>query len=449
MKLKTLVGSMAILGLVSTSAFAAPAGGNKHSYENGLSDQQKFWYSVMNRNQDNNGTMEMKTLRPGQIKASGEVSTKAQYQDKGGAHRDGTVGFYSDNPTSSIALATADLYFDGRINQHITAHIAVAYDVNNTADYLVAQKGVGHYNADELIYKDGTFGYTKEFYFPEASIELNYGKMFVNVGRQYLNFGSAAHDSITQPVTEALSLSDQDAVTVGGQALGSFYIDGSVYKGAPYANSAAEFSRTTNEVHGFSLDLGFAQKDDGYSFNFYGDYLSDMADVGDVYSSLNNVSGTYEAALPNVTARAIPAIALHGEFAIGDYNRFMLMANYVTALKRFDSEVLSTTYGAFTNPDAIYKGAKPAAWMLEGDYQFIPDQNLTIGFEGTVDAQNIREQGSDFNLPENRFLAAYTIGLAKHVKLEGQYTFDKDYGVNDGGSGENNNTLTARLRVGF
>jgi len=433
MKLKTLVGSMAILGLVSTSAFAAPAGGAKHS-RNWNQKEKDFYMSIMNRNQDNNGTLMMNHLRNGESKLTGKIYTEFQHNDRGGENSNGDTGFASGNSTSSIDLSAAELFFDARINSITTAHVSVDYDYNVVGNQAGVPSGSS---------------LSKGFFFSEAAIEFNYGALFVNIGRQYLNFGSTMHNSITAPVTQVLSSSDQDAVTVGAQNFGGFFIDGSVYNGTPVNSNSGttpppSLDNSSNNVHGYNVDFGYATLGDGYGFHLYIDYLSNMADVTAVHGSIAPNGGN------PYTENDIPAIAAHGDFIVGP---FTFMADYVTATKSFDANILSTINNSLSQTGA--EGAKPSAWRLEGDYHFIPGQNLTLGVEGTRQAQNVRELGSDFNLPESRFLAAYTIGLnrSQSVQLEGEYTNDKDYstgtGSDNGGTGNTNNTVTVRLRVGF
>ena len=440
MKLKTLVSSMVVLGVVSTGAFAAPAKAMKGSTD------QAFWQGVVDRNQDN--AYMVTGLRPGQMKVTGEVKTDLTYNKKGGVgevnppslsgydqsksttNKKGGVGevnppslsgYDQSKSTTKLSLNTAELYFDYKLNDFASVHVAVDHDYNNVTGSINVNK--------------------KEFFFPEAYVTLSRDNLFAKVGRQYLNFGSTSHDSITTPLTQVLSQTDTTAVTVGAYNLSGFYVDGALFNGVKEGDNVTKYTKSTNNVHGYTLEAGYAMKAADYNFNLYVDYLSNMANVAAV-----NVYTT--AVLAGDSVKKIPGVALHGDFTTGP---FTVKANYVMATKKFE---------AVSNTGQTTSAGKPQAYSLEGDYHFMPAQTVTLGFEGTKQAAGIYPFGGStatyaFQLPKTRLLAAYSYDLAKNVTLQGEFTHDKDYSGSDTnkswevGTGKSNNTVTARLKVAF
>ena len=412
---------MVVLGVVSTGAFAAPAKAMKGSTD------QAFWQGVVDRNQDN--AYMVTGLRPGQMKVTGELKTDLTYNKKGGVNDAGNKGYAADKSATKLSLNTAELYFDYKLNNFAKAHVAVDYDYNN-------------------VLGSSNFNNKKEFFFPEAYVTLSNDNLFAKVGRQYLNFGSTSHDSISTPVTQALSQTDTTAVTVGVYNLNGFYIDGALFNGVAEGKTADKYAKSANNLHGYTLEAGYAMNAADYNFNLYVDYLSNMGNVAVVNAYVNNTLST-------TSVKKLPAVALHGDFTTGP---FTVKANYVMATKKLQSVVGSTTTDH----------GKPQAYSVEGDYNFMPKQTVTLGFEGTKQAAGLLPLGSTttsntgvitantdaFQLPKTRLLAAYSYDLAKNVTLQGEFTHDKDYGVDTthaykNGTGKSNNTVTARLKVAF
>lgn len=425
---------MVVLGIVSTGAFAAPAKAIKGSTD------QAFWQGIVDRNQDS--AYMVTGLRPGQMKVTGEVKTGLTYK-KGGLEN----GAVLPNPNTSydrnksitkLNLNSAELYFDYKVNNFAKVHVAVGRGYSNVP------------NSSGLVATPAS----EQFFFPEAYVNLSHDNFFAKIGRQYLNFGSTSHHSISTPLTQDLSESVQTAVTLGAYNFNGFYVDAALYNGAAQGRNNNNFVKSANNVHGYTLEAGYAMNTADYNFNLYVDYLSNMVDVTSVNVYAGNKVPQTSSHVATGSIKATPAVALHGDFTTGP---FTVKADYVMATDKIQTVTkagLTKDYG------------KPQAYSLEGDYRFMPAQTVTLGFEGTEQAARIYPLGSGtsntnaagvtsvdgFQLPKTRLLAAYSYDLSKHVTLQGEFTHDKDYGVDNtnaykSGSGKSNNTATDRKSV--
>lgn len=433
MKLKTLVGSMALLGLMSTGVSAAVvAQTTGHAVANTGSD---FWKGVMFRNQDNNGTMP--TLAAGQYKVTGEVAMDYFHSDR-------RLSFADTKPNnkgeSMFALHTAELYFDYNINDMASAHVALDYDNNTlTTD---SSKGTESKSTDTYTISATTL--------TEAYATLKQDNYYLNAGLQYLNFGSAAHDTILTPLVEEFAQVNTVALTGGAFNLGNtgLYANASVYNGAPYGSDNTEAATDSKyNAHGLSAELGYAMNEGVNPFygfnglNTYVDYLSDVADTGGA-QVVRQTTGT------NLPSKHY-GVAAHVGYVTGP---FQVYADYVAVMKEFEK----TTYSI--NGDS----AKPSAYGIEADYSWNTAnvQTISLAFDGTKDAAGLQESGAygPTGMPENRISLSYGYHVSKQVVLQGEYANEKDYGTgtsyalgsNTGaGTGKSANLFVGRLKVAF
>jgi hypothetical protein len=414
MKLKTLVSSLAIAGLMSTSAFAAThtavAG---HTTTN---DMNAFWQSVSMRNQDNNGHM-ITGLQAGQSKVSGELAMSIYHADRRSGKFAGSTTLKQS--TTRFALPAAEMFYDAQVNAMTSVHLGVDYVTSTTTDNTTT---------------DNTTTVT----LPEAYAHFSHGKFYVNAGRQYLNFGDTAHDTITTPVVEALSETSANALTVGAVNLHGFYANASLFNSAAtYGNTSTnQQENNTNAITGMTAELGYAMNQGmnqfyGYNgLNLYVDYLSNLEDTNAVVAAnaANNKTKYHD---------AVPGMAFHAGYATG---AFQVSANYVMANKKFaDADKLS-----FTGQDA-----KPSAYNLEGDYSWMTThrQEVALTFGQTEQMLgmgiNTNVAGYSFAMPKTTIGIGYNYYVSKNVELQGEYLSLADYSTSkNGGDSTSKTTLT-------
>ena len=422
MKLKTLVGSMMVLGLVTTGVMAnSKASQDATKISTDVADQ--VYSSSVDRNQDN--AYPVRSLSAGQIKVSGLAKVDSTVR----ANRHNT-----DLSKNNLSANNEELYFDALVNDFTTLHLALAYDYNNVINHLDGSEVQSVSTATSKHTSD------RELYFSEAYAKMFKENFFVKVGQQYINFGSTKHDAITEPVTQTLSNTDQLAATFGVQnLLGGLYASVAFYKGANIADGKG-YSRS----NGYNVDIGYALHGDTYSANMYADYISNMADIDAINNTLANtkIKGT------NVINKRIPGMAVHAGVTMGP---LQLLADYVTALQSADAR----------DYEFNKSSAEPSAYSVEASYNFMPKQTATIGIQGTKKAFGLKALGAETFLPKERLLVAYTYQFTRNLSLQAELTHDKAYASsvsygnkgNEGnpttGSGKEDNMVLARLTVAF
>jgi hypothetical protein len=435
MKLKTLVGSMMVLGLVSGSAFAAAPVADPNG-------DAAFWANnVTFRNQDNSDGVV--ALQTGQTKITGAVATTAAYNTKRSSYATNTTTPGNDDGSLGLSLSIAELYLDSQVNDWTSVHIAMDYDPMFPS-YSLSTAG----DTANPTYSSAGTG----MFFPEAYATFTHNNMFAKVGRQYANFGSTMRDSLSMTLVAQLATVNASGVTVGIQNVDGFYADAFIYQGTPYGstdsgvNDYATINSNASMVHGYSLDLGYAHNqgtnvfygNNGY--NAYVDYIGNIADTLSFMADRDAQTNTHATPL-----KQVGGLAVHGDYTTG---AFQVLADYVTAVAKFNAGASGLGYvpGATTTDSN-----QPSAYGVQAAYAWNENlkQRLTLGYEGTAGAAGVRSFYSNFTLPEMRMLVSYDIKPMANVDVAAEYTNDKDYSIANSGTGESNNTVQARLKVVF
>lgn len=118
-----------------------------------------------------------------------------------------------------------------------------------------------------------------------------------------------------------------------------------------------------------------------------------------------------------------------------NYGSFSLIGEYLAAAESFQANEVPWNG----------QGAQPETWQVEAAYHFNLakyENTIALGYQGSAEALA-------HGLPENRWLLGYSIGIFKNTSLGLEWAHDKDYGVEDGGTGETANTVTAQIAVEF
>lgn len=446
MKLKLLVGSMVMMGLVSTCVHAdVPKTQANTVAPNAAAstDLVTFWEGIINRNEDNASGVVLNQ----QNHVSAYLATQASYSAKRGSTTVFNQSPYIDvSPNNkgktSLSLAAAEVYFDSQVSSWARVHVATAYD----SDFTGSDRDSSSFGATDM-------------FFTEAYAELNNFQqgapvwMYTKIGRQYLNFTSTQYNVISAPLTDALGLTNATAVTVGAIAQNGVYGDFYGYNGSPYGQDNAVTGNmpntdSRNTIHGWGAEVGYAMTNATQGFNVYADYIENIADTLAFNYNLYSSTGpnAWNAIFPD---QQRPGYALHANYNTGP---FAVIADYVGMLSSFDESV-------YTFND---KGANLAAYAIEGDYTLATQnsQTISLGYQGSQDAVQFYAFGASLPMPKSRVVAGYKYALSSNVTLKFEYMYDKDYAASDvattgalattfAGSGASNNTVLARMNVTF
>ncbi len=302
---------------------------------------------------------------------------------------------YTDGPDGSesdLVLATVELGLDAQVTSWVNAHVLILYEEDETDPP----------EFDEAIITIAN---------PDAShFSLAAGRMYVPFG----NFDSAAvSDTLTLEIGETRETAVQLGYTSDSFNLLAYGFKGNVHHAG------------RNHIDTYGLALGYRQEAQGGGPGFETGFswISNLADSDSLQQTVRD---------PDNLAHAVAGWSAHATL---HWQSFTLIGEYLTAADDFDAADL-TFRGA---------GARPSAWNLELDYGF---EISGHGAELAIAWQQTREALA-LELPEKRWLAALSVGIYDQTTLSLEYAHDEDYGTDDGGSGEDTDTLTLQLAVEF
>jgi hypothetical protein len=383
------------------------------------------WNLIVERNQDNaSGVM---PLQVGETDLTGFIKTQLKGSSLQKAYKTSSP---SNNGAYQLSIYDVEFYLDSQLTSSIRAHVATEYDYN-------------------FITPASTSSLTKSIFISEAyaTFYKDYGNIYGKFGRQYLNFGSIIHSTVNTPLTQLLAQIDQPAATVGFVNLpAGLYADASVYDGQSYGTPGSTGQiNSSYQAHGYTAEIGLTKKiNSTQGLNAYVDYLGNLADTLAFIPDGTSGLATFTTPLTH----QVPGLAAHLTYNIGAYR---LLADYVTALTSF-----SQTQWSYNN-----EGAVPATYALEGDYNFSMMNKanvVTLGLQGSQQMAGFTMSTQSFPTPASMLVAAYTITLTNNLKVGVEYDYAQDYStsvtsrVNNStyqGTGESDNTITARLTAWF
>ncbi|MCK5540977.1 MAG: LbtU family siderophore porin [Deltaproteobacteria bacterium] len=302
------------------------------------------------------------------------------------------IGFsedYNDNNESDIVLATITLDIDIDLHKYVKAHILLLWEEDDTEPV----------DLDEAYI---LLGNTEHF------------PLYLQIGKLYLPFGNFESHMISDPLTLGLGESRESAVILG--------IDFNGLHASAYAfNGDINENRDDDEIKCFGLNAGYAFENETFNFDIGAGWINSIAD-----------SDGLTDALPGDIKNYVAGVTAH---AIFFWQGLTLIGEYLGATDEFEVSELNFKGS----------GAEPKTWNIELGYTF------EISGHETVIA--LAYQGSDealaLELPEERYLGSFGVGLADGLSLVVEYAHDEDYDEKDGGTGDNADTVTLRMALEF
>jgi hypothetical protein len=313
-------------------------------------------------------------------------------------HRKGYSRDDEGNPDrmaeSDLALATVALDFHAELNDWARTHIL-----------LLWEDGAGPVDVDEAVI---ALGNPEKF--PVA----------VNAGKLYVPFGVYNSFMIRDPLTLELGETNETAVQIGFEQAG---FHGSVYAFNGDVNEAGR----DNTINGFGASAGYAFEKDKSGLKLGVDYLNNLADS-------DGLTGALEDGAIDITKLNdyVAGLGAHLHLTHGPYTFY---SEYLAALDNFADGELE--FGA--------RGAKPKAWHLEAGYtrELVgKETTFALGYQATAEAVAL-------DLPEKRYLAAMNVSLADGLSWAVEFAHDKDYNLEDGGTGDDANMITTQFALQF
>lgn len=290
--------------------------------------------------------------------------------------------------TAGIGVAEAVLGVEAAINDWIGGELGLLYETVN------------------IGLDDGEAGTSTGVDVATLTIGAPEGSWSFAAGRQYAPFGVFATRLISDPLTLELGEANDLVLQFG---LSSGGLHGSIF--GLYGDDDQEGGY--GAVTGYSLERREIE---------FGLHLSYISDVG----ASDNLQGVI-AASRDVNAN-VPGWIVSTELG---YKDLSLIGEYVAALERF--------------ADLAGRGAQPSSWLLEAacDVGIAgKEAKVAVGYQDTSEALALE-------LPAQRLLAGFSVGLATWFTPTIEWARDEDYAGKDGGRGERVSTITVRFRAKF
>jgi hypothetical protein len=457
MKLKLVVASMSVLGLVSCPVFAANSAKHKHhhkhmqeashEYKDGMYKDQPA--CVISQNQvimdeltQNMGRSLPNPCNPGwynRISVSGGVNVDI------GKWGNRNANYMGEN-YQRLSLNDAYLNVTANINDWAQAFVSLSY---NTATIsanpaIFNNRGAAEYSAAYSNNVDGANNSAvqlEQAYATIANFEAT--PIFLQVGKSFQDFSRYEIHPITASLTQVMSETLATALKLGFIAEGfngtAFVFDD------PLAKIGGNAQKTTN----YGLALGYDAPSDQLGWDIGAAYLYNMIGVNDTAYSVVNFTG-----VDGYNNR------VSGAAAYADINSgpFSLSARYTAAVQRFNVNDLTKNgfadlaagsavigSGVAVTPTAAASGAKPWAAGITGAYGFDAwgkNQNVYLGYQASREAAGL-------NIPKSRWMVGYGLEMWKNTNFGIEWDHDMAYNASNGGSGNNTNLVSLRSSVKF
>lgn len=445
MKLKLVVASMSVLGLVSCPAFAAEGQVVKHKHHH----VKKHMVTTHEyKGQDYKGALPVvvENCQPGQYAAVLDVMSQNAGRARptedcnklisfaGGINFDGHWGnrnpLYQGENTRLFSLNDAYLNVFGNVGDWVKAFASLSY---GTPSGVAAGSVLANGQYSNVYPNVADNSLTLE----QAMVRFaNFDESpaFVQLGKQFADFGRYTIHPLHRTMTQSLSETLQTSAELGFIVPGGFHGDVYAFSDQLPERSAAATGFTTGSIKtNYGAAIGFDMPNEQLGWGVNVGYLYNMIGVGDVQQAVsqttNGSATTGGSYFSRVGALAVDAMINSGPFS--------LIGDYVTSLQRFNVNDLVSTNTA--------RGAKPWAGNIQAAYGYNAwgkNQNLYVGYETSGDAPNL-------HLPKSRWVVGLNVDVMKNSLIGVEVGHDTDYSVSNTGTGNSSNTIGVRGSVKF
>lgn len=300
---------------------------------------------------------------------------------------------YTNNKKVDVNLSSVELDIIAEASPWATAAVIITYEDSATKNAVRVKNS--RLKVDRAFLTLG---------------QLDKLPLYLTVGQVYSPFGTYSSYMITDPSTKILGRV-KDRMVILGYNQNGFYAEA---YGLPGETKVVAADRSFFGHTGFNAGYDYAK--DNFKIKVGGSVIGNIAESSGMQDNvfakdMANNSETLNSRVCGVDGRIKVS-----------YEPFTLLAEYVGAVKKFDSKDLS-----FNNV-----GAKPQAVNVEAAIEFSikgKPSNFAVGYGQTWEALAL-------NLPKNTFFAEYDIAILKNTILGVEYRHDINYGKNDQGAGK-------------
>ncbi len=282
--------------------------------------------------------------------------------------------------------------------------------------------------------------------------------VYMVLGKQFVDFGKYNLHPITQPLTQVMSETLRNAVTVGFNTalsspnigvFGSLYGFDNQYTRGVSTLAPAGTTVSSGQKMNYGAQLGVGQTNDSFTWDLSADYMYNMIGVEGIAYAVGIFNGSNLAANVGNNGVAtggtyqnkVSGFALNADLKTGPFD---VELRYVSALQNFSVYDLSKNVYSTATLGAG-QGAKPWTAGINAGYAFNAwekNQDVYLGYEASGNAVNLF-------LPQSRWLLGYGVDVLKNTNVGLEWDHDIAYGVSKGGSGNSSNQVGLRVGVKF
>jgi hypothetical protein len=481
MKLKLVVASMSVLGLISCPVLADTQTKHKHHHhhhrmvsqttvvEHGYKDMAMPVAEVCPKVDMYDSMLDMMSHNVGRAKST--IHCTDPLSLAGGIAFDSTWGNrhqgYAGENTSRFSLNDAYVNVYGNVNNWTTAFASLSYanfqPYASPYNYTVGLPGpaAGLGNTSVVPVGGGTGpnnSYTLSGVYSNSyarnKLQLEQGyitfknmsvmPLFLRIGKMFTDFNRYSIHPMTQSLTQVMSESLQTAVQLGFMT--NFGLNGSVYT---FENPMRQFNPTgssnSHNKNNYGVSLNWNHPSDMLGYDVGVGYMNDFTGVDQFAYDVALYNGsTLNSSGQNGSYQSrIGGVAVYADLNTGP---FTFDAHYVTATSKFSASDLPTKTRQMILAGAAANGAQPWSADITAGFGFnaffAKDQNVYLGYQASGNAVNMF-------LPKSRWLAGYGINILKSTTIGAQFNHDTAYSTSSGGTGHSSNALIARAAVQF
>jgi hypothetical protein len=300
-----------------------------------------------------------------------------------------------DEDNSDITLATVELGVDVDLVKHVSGHVLLLWEEDDTEPMDVDEAYITLDGEDVL-------------------------PLYLMAGKMYVPFGDYTSNMISDPLTLEVGETRESAVLIGFDINGLY---GSVYA---FNGDIEEADDDDNHVDNFGASLGYAMENDTVTLDAGVSYINNLVDSDGLGDSFDEAVA--EADELGEVLELDDYVGGFGAHIVAEFGSLNLIAEYVGALD--DIEYLVD--GVKVEEDAIQ------SWNLEAGYTFVllgKEAMVAAAYQGTDNA-------GDF-LPESRYMVCIGAGIFDYTSLALEFAHD-EYETDDEAD-----TVTAQLAIEF
>ncbi len=352
-----------------------------------------------------------------------------------------SIGYMGEN-NSRLSLNDAYVNLNANVNDWTKAFLSASFSNTSTVPAGALGAFIGGGNNGTISPKAGM--YSDVYNNNRVTLEQGYvtlanydvSPFFLQIGKQYTDFGRYQIHPIERTLTQVLSESLQTSIKLG--FITRIGIHGQVYA---FDNSMRRVTLAhTKTIYGAAL--GFDQPNEQLGYDVGVGYMSNIiGGVNDIAYAVGLVNGSNAGGAFGGSGTYIHPVGGIAVYADVNSGPFTLGARYTTAIQSFSPTDLSNQYAK----NVRYAGARPWAADITAGYGFTGwnrSQNVYLGYQTSNNAVNLM-------LPKNRWMAGYNVDVVKATNIGLELGHDTDYSSGNGGTGNSSNTIAARASVKF